>query len=169
MLVLDSDKECDTDFILEAEEFLAGRRPMDVEFDLENNPTENETLSGKPKRVIVFTTKDQLTMLETERKACGDGTFRVGPAFFKQVFILLVKMGKKKKNWVPAFYALLPDKSQISYYAIWFMVKKRCQELGITPKLELIRMDYELSAMKAAAAAFKWKVKGCLYHFSQGV
>ena len=47
------------------------------------------------------------------------------------------------------------------------MVKKQIKDMKLTFNLDSIRTDFEVGAMKAAAAAWKVVPKGCYYHYTQ--
>ena len=69
--------------------------------------------------------------------------------------------------WIPVCYALLPDKCKESYFTLFYMLKKKIKDMNIDFNIESMRMDFEVGAMKAAAAAWTIVVKGCYYHFTQ--
>ena len=99
-----------------------------------------------------------------ERKASGDGTFKVCPTLWKQLYIVMVKFSH---SWIPVVYALLPDKTKETYFTFFYMVKKQIKDMKLKCNLQSIRTDFEVGAMKASAAAWKVVPKGCYYHFTQ--
>ena len=76
-------------------------------------------------------------------------------------------MIKFSGSWVPVFYALLPDKSQESYFTMFYMLKKQLKGMDLPFNIESLRTDFEMGEMKAAAAALNVEVKGCYFHFTQ--
>ena len=117
----------------------------------------------KPKRIIAYSTKKLLKIFD-QRKCSGDGTFKICPSLWKQLYIVMVKFGN---SWIPVIYALLPDKCKETYFAFFYMVKKQIKDMKLDFNLQSIITDFEVGAMKAAAVAWKVAVKGCYYHFTQ--
>ena len=72
----------------------------------------------KPKRIIAYTTK-YLLKLFSQRKSSGDGTFKISPSLWKKLYIVMIKLGT---SWIPACYALLPDKCKESYFTLFYML-----------------------------------------------
>ena len=63
-------------------------------------------------RVILLTTESLFDSLKLVTKASVDGTFRIAPAYWYQIFILEAQIGDK---WIPVIFGLLPNKEKISY------------------------------------------------------
>ena len=126
-----------------------------------SNESTPETL--KPKRIIVYSTK-HLLKLFNQRKSSGDGTFKISPALWKQLYVVMIKFGG---SWIPVSYALLPDKSQDSYFTMFYMLRKRISSMKLSFNIESMRSDFEVGEMKAAAEAWEVVVKGCYFHFTQ--
>ena len=172
-----SDVECEEDIaeesstevhnrINERNPFYNGDSSTSTESSQNHDKSEDveaESIKKKPKRIIAYTTK-YLLKLFNQTKSSGDGTFKISPTLWKQVYIVMIKM---KDSWVPICYALLPDKCKETYFTFFYMVKKFIKDLNIRFKIKSMRMDFEIGAMKAAAAAWKITVKGCYFHFTQ--
>ena len=124
---------------------------------------DNDSDSTKPKRIIAYSTK-HLLKLFNQRKSSGDGTFKICPALWKQLYIVMIKFGN---SWIPVCYALLPDKCKETYFAAFYMVRKQIQDMKLSFNVQSMRSDFEIGEMKAAAAAWDIVVKGCYYHFTQ--
>ena len=138
-----------------------------VDYSLSSSESENEsnsTTRNKPKRIIAYSTKKLLNIFN-QRKASGDGTFKICPSLWTQLYIVMVKFGN---SWIPVVYALLPDKCKETYFTFFYMVKKQMKDMKLKFNIESIRTDFEVGAMKAAAAAWKVAPKGCYYHYTQG-
>ena len=138
-----------------------------VDYSISSDESENESNStsrNKPKRIIAYSTK-KLLKIFNQRKASGDGTFKICPSLWKQLYIVMVKFGN---SWIPVVYALLPDKCKETYFTFFYMVKKQIKDMKLKFNLDSIRTDFEVGAMKAAAAVWKVVPKGCYYHFTQG-
>ena len=96
---------------------------------------------------------------------CQDGTHRVSPGEFKQLFITMMKCGEK---WVPAVKGLLPDHTEKSYRLQNRMIKQEIKRRGLEIKMETLMSDFEKGIQAAAEAVFPGVVlKGCRFHFAQ--
>ena len=76
-------------------------------------------------------------------------------------------MVKFKDSWIPVCYALLPDKSQETYFAFFYMLRKQIKDMKLAFNIQSMRSDFEVAEMKAAAAAWEIVVRGCYFHFTQ--
>ncbi len=128
-----------------------------VEFLLEDG-----TVEETGKRFLVFATNDNLEMLEDNRHWFVDGTFKSCPENFYQVYTI---------HWFvngttfPCVYALLPDKKQETYCALWTNLKG---EVSIQP--DSVLMDFEQASINVVSTVFPdTEVKGCFFHFSQSI
>ena len=133
-----------------------------VDYSISSSESDTTPIN-KPKRIIAYSTKKLLKIFR-ERKASGDGTFKVCPTLWKQLYIVMVKFSH---SWIPVVYALLPDKTKETYFTFFYMVKKQIKDMKLKCNLQSIRTDFEVGAMKASAAAWKVVPKGCYYHFTQ--
>ena len=52
-------------------------------------------------------TESLFDSLRLVTEASGDGTFRIAPAYWYQIFILEAQIGDK---WIPVIFGLPPDK-----------------------------------------------------------
>ena len=140
-----------------------------VDYSSSSNESGNDdiplesTCRKNPKRIIAYSTK-KLLKIFNQRKSSGDGTFKICPALWKQLYIVMVKFGN---SWIPVCYALLPDKCKETYFTFFYMVRKQIKSMKMDFNLGSMITDFEIGAMKAAAAAWKVAVKGCYYHFTQ--
>ena len=67
---------------------------------------------GPPPRAMLFTADKLLEQLTVSEKWAMDGTHRVSPQHFSQMFLTMMKVGEK---WLPAVLGLLPDHEGESY------------------------------------------------------
>ena len=130
----------------------------------EDDGLENYTRTKKPKRVVIYTTKNLVKLFAEGRKSSGDGTFKASPSLWKQIFIIMVKLGK---HWIPVCYAMLPDKTKQSYFTMFYMLKLYMKENNVDFNIESIRLDFEVATMKAVTATWDVLIKGCYFHFTQ--
>ena len=94
-----------------------------------------------------------------------DGTHRVTPGEFKQLFITMFKVGEK---WLPAVKGLLPDHTEKSYRLQNRMIKYSMNSNHLELKVESLMSDFERGIQGAAQAVFIGVVlKGCKFHFAK--
>lgn len=72
-------------------------------------------------RILIFGRESLADNLGEIRKVYVDGTFAITPPLFSQVFTIL---GRKGTLVVPLFYALLPNKTQITYTRAFNLIKQ---------------------------------------------
>lgn len=72
-------------------------------------------------------------------------------------------------TFIRCVYALLYDKSQLSYQELLTAVLNRCTALGFQPDPITVIKDYELAAISAVKTVFGHHVNchGCFYHLTQ--
>ena len=81
-------------------------------------------------RVIVFASKIGLWHLATKDTWYMDGTFKVAPKLFEQVYIIRAKLGESA---VTCAYSLMTGKSQDLYQEMLQAIVTKCEELGFSP------------------------------------
>jgi hypothetical protein len=116
---------------------------------------------GDCDRMLVFGTQDNLTILESHRHWYVDGTFKVAPTLFYQLFTIHALIDKSA---LPMVYALLQNKTKQSY--------KRLFQFMLTTKPNLapltVTMDYEKACQNAIMCVFpESNIAGCLFHLGQ--
>ena len=170
VIVMDSNKNLDKNFYRKLEDFKNKKTSSSknddtviglVDYSISSIESNDDTV--KPKRIISYTT-EFLLKLFNQRKCSGDGTFKICPALWKQLYVTMVKFAG---SWIPVCYSLLPDKSQESYFTMFYMLKKQIKDMKLPFNIESIRSDFEIAEMKAAIAALNVEVKGCYFHFTQ--
>ena len=68
--------------------------------------------NGPPPRTLLFTTDELIEQLAVSLKWSLDGTHRIAPRQFSQLFVTMMKVGEK---WLPSILGLLPDHEASSY------------------------------------------------------
>ena len=112
-------------------------------------------------RVLLFSTDDNLKLLSKHRDWLGDGTFKILPLLFLQLYSILVEIN----NFIiPLAFGLLPNKTQRTYLKFFSMLKKR-----LTSNPNSINVDFEKAVFNAVQKTFGAGVEiyGCYFHLSQ--
>ena len=129
------------------------RTSKDEQFLLYNSGQETQ-------RILIFSTHQNLEMLQLSRVWLADGTFKTAPLLFTQLYVIHALRGgpdlMKDGHLLPSLFILLPNKSEATYTRMWHNVQ--------------MLLDFE----KAAINSFEhtWPncmVKGCFFHLSQNI
>ena len=121
-----------------------------------------------PDRILGFSTTEGVEILCRASTIDMDGTFKVVPAIFSQLYTLHTFY---KGKMMPLAYFLLPDKSTATYRRMFRLL----EDYAATRNLPVFRpaklqLDFETAALKAIAEVFPTaEVKGCMFHFTQAV
>lgn len=111
----------------------------------------------------MFGTEENLTILENNQHWFVDGTFKVSPELFFQLFTVHVLIDK---SCVPLIYVLLKNKSE----AIYIRIFQKLLELKPTLNPTSILSDYEKAIQNAVAQVFNnTEIFGCLFHLGQSL
>ncbi|XP_060845775.1 uncharacterized protein LOC132925392 [Rhopalosiphum padi] len=112
-------------------------------------------------RVLIFGRLSGLKILKNSRTWYCDGTFRIAPLLFSQVYVILAEaLGGVH----PIIYALLPSKKASVYEKLLNMLKTL--EPDLNP--DSISCDFELAAFTAIKDAFpNVQIFGCYFHLCQ--
>ena len=136
--------------------------------------------SSSSERILVLGVKDSLIYLQNTSKAVdgesssqpvhifSDGTFKVAPKPFKQLYTFHAYVGKLV---FPIVYALLPDKKTRTYMDLLKIVKEQIMqawELDWHPSV--FHIDFELGMKKAIQEVLPdSQIRGCYFHYSQAI
>ncbi|XP_076039036.1 uncharacterized protein LOC143024139 [Oratosquilla oratoria] len=110
-------------------------------------------------RILLFGRESWLQHLQSSDTWYGDGTFKIAPRLFSQVYIILAK---KFNGVIPIIYALLPNKQRSTYSKMFEMLK----DLEPTLSPTSIICDFEHAAFTAMKEVFpEVEIKGCFFPF----
>src|ERR1043165_7426747 len=99
-----------------------------------------------------------MTLLQDSEHWFVDGTFKVVPELFFQLYTVQVRAFG---TVVPCLYVLLPNKTQGTYVRLFDEIKVLLPH--VIPRT--ITMDFEKAAMNAAIGAFPTvSIHGCFFH-----
>lgn len=89
-------------------------------------------------RILIFATKEARKFIEERQVFLFDGTFKVCPAPFYQIYSMhtekRINNSNNDLNIVPVLFALLTNKTEETYNLLYKLIKKNCQN-GIQKKL----------------------------------
>lgn len=112
-------------------------------------------------RILVFATRENLDFLASCPVWLADGTFKVAPSLFDQLFVL---HGIRGGVTCPLVYALLPNRKTETYSRVLSALLD--SQAGLAPTT--IMTDFERAELSAFNEAFpRAEQKGCFFHFSQ--
>ena len=128
-------------------------------------------------RVIVFGTNENLKYLFRSNIWFLDGTFKVSPNIFFQLFSILGTMTqntnrtKKQTVGVPLIHALLENKQMCSYKKVLEVAISAAQSIDIDTVIpDTIMTDFEMSIIQAVNEVLGHeKVQACFFHLCQNV
>lgn len=114
-------------------------------------------------RILIFGRNRSLDILYNSKIWYCDGTFKIAPSIFSQVFVILAEaLGGVH----PLIYALLPNKQEKTYTHLFKMLNQL--KPGLNPTS--ISCDFEQAILKSIKAEYpNAEIDGCLYHFSKNV
>lgn len=128
--------------------------------DADNDAEEEE---NRLKRIILFGTDEMLRFMTANSNWMADGTFKVAPQLFFQLYTIHVI---KDNHVFPCLYALLAGKNRRTYEEMWRLIKMYAPNLN--PRICIL--DFELTAKSAIISAFPHiEVRGCFFHLCQSI
>jgi hypothetical protein len=118
---------------------------------------------GNVDRVLMFGRETHGLWIQHASSLYVDGTFRIAPPLFAQVFVIMAERG----GYVhPVIYFLLPNKKKETYTCAFEMLRAKWPDLNPLS----INMDFELSVIQSAMAAFPHaRIHGCLFHLTKNM
>ena len=116
-----------------------------------------------PNRILIFLTTSNINLLAMSLHWYADGTFKVVPPLFEQLYTI---HGLQENVAVPLIYALLPNKTEETCLTLLREIKKLLPATAAQPKT--IMTDFEVAMINAIQIEFQQTVnRGCFFHFSQ--
>jgi hypothetical protein len=114
-------------------------------------------------RILIFSTKFNLNQLSQSEHWYADGTFKVVPKLFWQLYTI---HGIKFNNVIPSVFILMTNKSEETYKRAFEALKNLQNNL----KPLTIMTDFEFSAINAFKYSFPGIFnRGCFFHFTQNL
>ena len=115
-------------------------------------------------RILSISSDFCLDLLGVCTKASVDGTFRIAPTNWSQIFILMAKYDDK---FVPVSFGFLPNKTESSYKVFFAMLELEMKKRNIQCSLKEMMVDFEIGIQKAILSVFDVEILACFFHFSQ--
>ncbi|XP_018495401.1 uncharacterized protein LOC108864373 [Galendromus occidentalis] len=120
---------------------------------------------GDEDRILGFSTNDLMISLCNASTIFKDGTFRVVPKLFTQLYTL---HGYYRGQMIPFACFLLPEKTEETYVRMFNLIRNHAISLGRTFNPRAFQLDFEVATLKALEQTFPTAdLKGCFFHFSQ--
>ncbi|XP_034945928.1 uncharacterized protein [Chelonus insularis] len=117
---------------------------------------------GSKRRFLMFTTHKNLNVLSRCQQWLGDGTFRVAPNNFSQLYTII--HGFMEGRSVPLVYVLLPNKLKNTYIQVLKVLRRSLPNFSPS----VIMVDFETAFIEALKEVYAGvKVAGCNFHFNQ--
>ncbi|CAF3470781.1 unnamed protein product [Rotaria socialis] len=114
-------------------------------------------------RILIFFTDEQRNIMENATDFFIDGTFKVVPEFFFQLFVIHANY---RDHIFPVLFVLLTGKSGQIYQKM--MNEIMALVPGWSPRR--VMMDFEKAAMNMVTSTFPTvELSGCFFHLSQSV
>jgi hypothetical protein len=129
------------------------RTLKDENFLLHDTGTEDD------KRMLMFATNSNLELLRHSNVWFGDGTFKVVPAIFEQLYTIHALVNGEV---MPAVYVLMNGKSEEDYNRLFEVLMRQ----GLQP--QSFNCDFEKSVHNAVHNCWpEAEICGCLFHLGQ--
>ena len=116
---------------------------------------------------VIFCSPDDMIRLASATRWFFDGTFKVQPRLFQQLFSVHTKEGSS--SILPCVYALLSRKSSELYVAFFEHLITSARKFAGFCRVTEVTCDFETGFLPSIQTAFgnQISIKGCLFHHSQ--
>ena len=122
---------------------------------------------GTTDRILGFYTDDALEILCSASTIYMDGTFKVVPTIFCQLYTLHACY---QGQMMPCEYFLLPQKRKETYIRMFRLMQDDAAAKNLVFRPPKFHIDYEAAVLKAIDQCFPAaEVKGCAFHFTQAL
>lgn len=122
---------------------------------------------GRMETIIVYSTLERFQALLNDKEIFSDGTFKVRPPPFYQLYIIHSMIGLRMR---PSIFGLLSRKTEIMYDFFFGHIRAKAELHGYPIRWEVYRCDYEIAVMNSITNLLPWiRVVGCFFHFCSAV
>ena len=120
---------------------------------------------GGAERILIFATQQGLQLLADYDHWFMDGTFKLCPQIFFQIYSIHALVNNQT---LPCVFGLLPNKTENTYNRFFEEVRNAVRGLGNGP-VEVL-LDFERAGINAIQTQFPTaQVYGCFYHLSSNI
>ena len=128
----------------------------------------SNTLGNGEEGSLIMATEACLRLLGENSSWFMDGTFKVAPRLFRQLFTIHIMIAGKV---IPCVYGLMALKSEMSYKWIFREIKDHVDQQHLPPlQLVTTMTDFERAMMDAVDEEFPAaQSRGCLFHYTQAL
>ncbi|XP_060846469.1 uncharacterized protein LOC132926148 [Rhopalosiphum padi] len=123
---------------------------------------------GTDNKIVLFGTEGFLRRLCSGNTVFMDGIFKSAPKLFTQMYTLhCFVIGVI----IPLAYALLPNKSTLTYSRMFKIIKEAALRNGLEFKPACFQIDFEIGMIVSIRQCFgsDTPIKGCLFHFGPNI
>ena len=118
-------------------------------------------------RIIVFGTLANLQRLCSSSVVSMDGTFKVCPRLFYQLYLI---HSHCYNTVLPERVCLLPDKQTTTYHRLFTLIQSKCIDHQIALSPSIIIVDFEVAVHNVVSFVFSnSSLHGCLFHYGQAL
>ena len=104
------------------------------------NIVKGDTVLENGKRILMFSVNDLLDVAARSKELLGDGTFKITPMLWGQVFVI---SGQRSSTvFVPVAVFLLPDKMRISYAEAFSLFREALEVREVRLSAEYFMSDF---------------------------
>lgn len=138
-----------------------------AEVTLPENLSEN-FLCAQDDDILIFVTNECKQWIAAIKTFFADGTFKVVPSPFKQLYTVHGDIGSDddRTRVIPCIYALLPNKQQQTYERLFNCIKQNIHNFQPV----LMKIDFETAAINALKTVYPTvTVSGCYFHYAQAL
>ncbi|CAF5174778.1 unnamed protein product, partial [Rotaria magnacalcarata] len=126
-----------------------------------------DRIPAQQRLIIIFSSPEQLQLLESCEQLLVDGTFKATPSIFYQLYAMHVVY---RNAVLPVIFALIPNKTEQTYRRLIEKVSELCPLWN--PKY--IMMDFEKASINAFADKFTTTtnpslMSGCFFHLQNSI
>lgn len=116
-----------------------------------------------PKRFVIFSTYENLSILKESNCWIMDGTFRVASPGFEQLYVIQTKVFNVNS---PLVYILMTKRSSEDYNRVFAKLRHLTSEASP----DYIIIDFEMAVINSLKLYYPTtKTRGCLFHFGQAI
>ncbi|KAL0852123.1 hypothetical protein ABMA28_000360 [Loxostege sticticalis] len=122
---------------------------------------------GVDDKILIFGSRLAQQYLKKFRTFYGDGTFKVCPTPFYQVYSIHINISHDDNtvNFDPVLFILLPNKTQATYERLFTILRNQFSVI-----IDNYKCDFEIATIQAVKLVYPdVKVTGCYFHYWKAI